>query len=61
MKKITFAMSIIYDEEETHTGNMLDAIEHELFNIDGVNSWDSKVLEEIELHVELDEDLLDNI
>ncbi len=42
-------MSIIYDEEETHSGNALYAIEHEMFNVEGVKEWVSEEHENIEV------------
>ena len=49
-KKITFTMSVIYDEEETHSGNALHAIEHEMYNVDGLYEWstDNVVIEDVE-------------
>lgn len=41
MKKMTFTMSVIYDEEETYAGNALHAIEHEMFNIEGIRTWET--------------------
>lgn len=40
MKKITFTMSVIYDEKDTYTENHLDFIEYELINQEGIKSWD---------------------
>ena len=39
-KKVTFTMSITYDEEETYGNNALHAVEHALFNIEGVYEWE---------------------
>lgn len=40
-KKQTYTMTVIYDEDEV---NPLDAIEHAMFNIDGIYEWTSEEL-----------------
>lgn len=58
MKKITFTMSVIYSEEDIYANNALEAIEHEIFNIDGIVQWDvddEKVIIE-DLGIEYDDE-----
>lgn len=50
-KKQMFTMTVIYDEDEV---NPLDAIEHAMFNIDGIYEWRSEELADID--VEYDEE-----
>lgn len=49
-KKMTFTMSVIYDEDEIYANNALSAIEHEMFNIEGIYEWESDVagIEDVE-------------
>lgn len=60
MKKITFTMSVIYNEEDINANNALDAIEHELFNIEGVKQWNvddqNVVIEDIEVEYDDEEE-----
>ena len=53
-------MSVIYNEEDINANNALDAIEHELFNIEGVESWevdDEKVvIEDVEIEYDDEEE-----
>lgn len=60
MKKITFTMSVIYNEEDINANNALDAIEHELFNIEGVKQWNVEdqnvVIEDIEVEYDDEEE-----
>lgn len=60
MKKVTFTMSVIYNEEDINANNALDAIEDELFNIEGVKQWnidDQKVvIEDIEVKYDDEEE-----
>ena len=51
MKKITFTMSVIYDEENTHANSPLDSIELDLINSEEVKSWnvDNIEIEDIEV------------
>jgi len=60
MKKITFTMSVIYDEEDINANNALDAIEHEIFNIEGIKQWDvddqNVVIENIEVEYDDEEE-----
>ncbi|AMQ66556.1 hypothetical protein BH753_gp074 [Bacillus phage Shbh1] len=46
IKKETFVMTVIYDEENTHANSAAHAIDHSLFNEDGILEWDYQVLEE---------------
>jgi len=40
MKKTTFTMTVIYNDEDIYANNAIDAIEHEMYNIDGIVQWD---------------------
>lgn len=53
-KKQTFTMTVIYDEYEIYGGNPLYAVEHALYNIDGIFEWES--VEISNEHVEYDEE-----
>lgn len=58
MKKTTFTMSVIYNDEDIYANNAIDAIEHEMFNIDGIVQWnvdDEKVITE-DLEIEYDDE-----
>lgn len=56
MKKITFTMSVIYDEENTHTNNPLDSIELDLINSEEIKSWDVENVEIEDIEVEYDDE-----
>lgn len=53
-KKQTFTMTVIYDEDEIYAGNALDAIEHALYNIDGI--YEGHSVEISDEYVEYDEE-----
>ena len=36
IKKQTFVMSVVFNEEETHSKSAVEAISHRLFNEDGI-------------------------
>lgn len=58
MKKTTFTMTVIYNDEDIYANNAIDAIEHEMYNIDGIVQWvvdDEKVVNE-DLEIEYDDE-----
>lgn len=59
IKKQVIVLSVLYNDEETPNGRTaLTAIEHKMFNIDGIMEWDSKVVSEESLSADLtDEDM----
>jgi hypothetical protein len=60
IKKQTFVMSVVFNEEETHAESAVDAISHRLFNEDGIIEWDFQIKKEEILSAEItDEDLED--
>lgn len=41
MRKVTFTGYIIFDENECqHGSDMVSQLEHELYNVDGVEQWE---------------------
>lgn len=56
IKKQVFVMSVVFDEEETYAESAVDAIEHELFNLDGVIEWDIKLKSEDSLYATITEE-----
>lgn len=60
IKKQTFVMSVIYNEEDTYAESAVEAISHNLFNEDGIIEWDFKIKSEEELSADVtEEDLVD--
>lgn len=60
IKKQTFVMSVIYNEEETYAESAVEAISHSLCNEDGIIEWDFKIKSEKTLSAGItDEDLQD--
>lgn len=60
IKKQTFVMSVVFDEEETYAKSAVEAISHSLFNEDGVIEWSFKVKNEETLSTDItEEDLKD--
>jgi len=58
MKKTTFTMTVIYNDEDIYANSAIDAIEHEMYNIDGIVQWDvdnEKVVNE-DLEIEYDDE-----
>lgn len=55
MKQVTFTMSIIYDENDTRSGNALHALEHEMFNIEGIKEWEYEEHDNLEVEYEEEE------
>ena len=40
IKKETILISVVFDEDETHSNSAAEAIDHRLFNEDGIIEWD---------------------
>lgn len=58
MKRATFTMTVIYDEDETYANNALDAIEDEIGNIDGIVLWDVTNTTDEYIHEKYDDEVL---
>lgn len=53
MRKVEFKGWIIFDEEEcNHGSNMVGQIDHELFNLDGVSTWELTEISNEEIEYE---------
>ncbi|MCM3109945.1 hypothetical protein [Lederbergia lenta] len=61
IKKQVIIMSIIFDEEETYGDSAASAIDHRLFNEDGILEWEYEVIKEKELSTEITEEDLDKV
>lgn len=58
IKKEVITLSVVFDTRDTYGDSALAAIEHELFNTDGIIEWDGYVKKEETLSAGLtDEDL----
>jgi hypothetical protein len=58
IKKQVIVFSVVFDEEETHAKSAAYAIDHRLFNEEGIIEWDFKVKKEETLSADItDEDL----
>jgi len=58
IKKQTFIMSVVFNEEETHAESAVEAISHRLFNEEGIIEWDFKIRSEETLSADItNEDL----
>lgn len=60
IKKQTFVMSVVFNDEETYAESAVEAISHSLFNEDGIIEWDFKIKKEETMSSDItDEDLED--
>lgn len=60
IKKETFVMSVVFNDEETHAESAVEAISHRLFNEEGIIEWDYKIKKEEIVSADItDEDLED--
>jgi hypothetical protein len=60
IKKQTFVMSVVFNDEETHAASAVEAISHRLFNEEGIYEWDFKIKKEEQLSSFItDEDMKD--
>lgn len=58
IKKEVIVLSVVFDTHDTYGESALTAIEHELYNTDGVIEWDARIKREDTLQADLtDEDL----
>lgn len=55
-KKVTFTMSVIYDEDEIYGNSALSAIEHAMFNIEGIYEWESEEHDIEDVEYDFDEE-----
>jgi hypothetical protein len=61
IKKQVIVFSIVYRDDETHGESAAAAIDHRLFNEDGVLEWDYRVKSEESLTSDImDEEMEDN-
>lgn len=56
IKKQVVLFSVVYNEEEIHSGSAAEAISHRLFNEDGVIEWDFVVKKEESLSADITEE-----
>lgn len=61
IKKQVIVLSVLYNEDEISNGNAKGSIEHEMYNIDGIIEWDSKIVSEESLSADLTEEDLKKI
>jgi hypothetical protein len=62
MRKVELKGYIIFDEEELSHGNhMVEQINHELYNVDGVIEWELEEVSNIEIEYKKEEDDEDEV
>jgi hypothetical protein len=60
IKKQVIVFSVVFDEEETHGESAASAIDHRLFNEEGIIEWDYRIKSEESLSADItDEDMED--
>lgn len=58
IKKQVIIFSVVFDEDETYAESAADAIDHRLFNEEGIIEWDYRVKSEESLSADIaDEDM----
>lgn len=48
IKKETILLTVVFDEDDTYSKSAAEAIDHKLFNEDGIIEW-SYVIEDVEI------------
>lgn len=60
IKKQVIVFSVVFNEDETYAESAADAIDHRLFNEEGIIEWDYRVKSEASISAEItDEDMED--
>lgn len=62
MRKVELKGYIIFDEEELNHGkHLVEQINHELYNVDGVIEWELEEMSNIEIEYKQEEDDEDEV
>jgi hypothetical protein len=60
IKKQVIVISVVFNEEETHANSAAYAIDHALFNEDGIIEWEYKIKAEETLSADITEEDLED-